>query len=69
MAILTSVSSPRDMYSGLSTTLLRNVPYNAVQFGTFSVLSQILPSSLAGAAAGICTALVTTPIDVVNTRS
>ena len=59
----------RGLYTGLPTTLLRNVPYNAVQFGTFRLLMSAGASPLvAGASAGVATAIVTTPIDVVNTR-
>jgi len=57
------------LYKGVATTLARNVPYNAVQFATFAALRRWGAGPLlAGASAGIATALVTTPIDVVNTR-
>ena len=44
-------------------------PPGAVQFGTFRLLLNAGVSPLvAGASAGVATAIVTTPIDVVNTR-
>lgn len=64
-----STGGLKGLYTGLPTTLLRNVPYNAVQFGTFNLLLNAGAGPLlAGASAGVATAVVTTPIDVVNTR-
>ena len=63
------------LYAGASSTLLRNVPYNALHFGLFAAAGRLLRalgvpgvSSLAGALAGMLTAIVTTPIDLINTR-
>mmetsp|Transcript_51984 Transcript_51984/g.104267 ORF Transcript_51984/g.104267 Transcript_51984/m.104267 type:complete len:301 (+) Transcript_51984:154-1056(+) len=67
-AIYSSLSSPRELYAGLYTTLLRNVPYNAVQWGAYAFLRRLFSPFLAGACAGVVTALATNPIDVVNTR-
>jgi solute carrier family 25 S-adenosylmethionine transporter 26 len=66
------------LYTGLRSTLARNIPFNALHFGVFECASSMLSNSLdlqpfatamvAGAAAGAITALLTTPLDVVNTR-
>ena len=68
------------LYVGLRSTLCRNVPYNALHFGLFELISQVLrgaksmvlpgdaADALAGAIAGALTALLTTPMDLVNTR-
>jgi len=67
----------RGLYTGLSSTLARNVPYNALHFGIFELASSalrgaVLPARtrdiLAGALSGAITALLTTPLDLVNTR-
>eukprot|EP00741_Cyanophora_paradoxa_P004004 tig00000754_g3890.t1 len=69
----------RELYAGFASTLLRNVPYNAIQFGTFAGLqrgwsaARGRPTTGAedaaiGSAAGLLTAIGTNPIDVVNTR-
>ena len=70
----------RGLYAGLGSTLARNVPYNALNFGTFRLASDWLRAlgalqgsprwldALAGALAGALTALITTPIDLINTR-
>ena len=53
------------------------MPYNALNFGLFETFSSLLSarawpvvlcSMIAGALAGALTALVTTPLDVINTR-
>ena len=67
-AVARALRSPREHYAGFYTTLLRNIPYNSVQFGAFALFSGIMPKMYAGALAGVATAVVTTPIDVVNTR-
>lgn len=59
----------RGLYTGLRSTLVRNVPYNAMHFGLFELAVGALRNVLvAGALAGALTALLTTPLDVVNTR-
>eukprot|EP00967_Tisochrysis_lutea_P070591 scaffold93244_cov44-Tisochrysis_lutea.AAC.3 len=65
----------RGLYRGLGSTLARNVPYNALHFGVFAMAANAfrcaaLPGSdaLAGAVAGAITALLTTPLDLINTR-
>jgi len=65
----------RGLYRGLGSTLARNVPYNALHFGTFAIAAAALKSAhlpgsdaVAGAVAGALTALLTTPLDLVNTR-
>eukprot|EP00962_Isochrysis_galbana_P025736 scaffold7962_cov144-Isochrysis_galbana.AAC.1 len=63
----------RGLYRGLGSTLARNVPYNALHFGLFFFFAGALRSApgsdaLAGAASGAVTALLTTPLDLVNTR-
>ncbi|KAL1515676.1 hypothetical protein AB1Y20_002293 [Prymnesium parvum] len=70
----------RGLYSGLSSTLARNIPYNALHFGAFRIVSDFLRRVLymgvssrtldviAGAVAGVITAFLTTPIDLINTR-
>lgn len=65
------------VYAGLGSTLARNVPYNALHFGTFAAARRGLRAArcpagaatpAAAALAGALTALVTTPLDLVNTR-
>lgn len=57
------------LYTGMSSTLARNVPYNALHFGIFELAATAWRSDmLAGAVAGAMTALLTTPLDLVNTR-
>ena len=75
-----SESGIRGLYVGLGSTLARNVPYNALHFGLFELIVQRLRrrfaaalspdgcNLLAGALAGALTALLTTPMDLVNTR-
>jgi solute carrier family 25 S-adenosylmethionine transporter 26 len=68
----------RGLYTGLRSTLARNIPYNALHFGLFELAVGALHGSsgsgfryadaLAGAFAGALTALLTTPLDLVNTR-
>ena len=58
----------QDLYAGFASTLARNVPYNSIQFASFCALNRVLPTSLAGASAGVATAVFTTPLDVINTR-
>ena len=71
----------RGLYAGMSSTLARNIPYNALHFSIFEIAVGLLrkvlaPRSaaqawcdlLAGATAGALTAVLTTPMDVVNTR-
>lgn len=65
------------LYTGLRSTLARNIPYNALHFGLFELAVGMLrvrhatfrySDALAGAIAGALTALLTTPLDLVNTR-
>lgn len=58
------------LMSGLSSTIARNVPYNAVQFACFNACRGLLGmgASAAGFCAGVATAVLTTPLDVVNSR-
>ena len=67
----------KGLYTGLRSTMARNIPYNALHFGLFEFASGALRGSLvgfrycdalAGAIAGALTALLTTPLDLVNTR-
>ena len=70
----------RGLWVGFGATLARNVPYNALHFGLFelfvfqlrrraiTLLSADGCNLLAGALAGAITALLTTPMDLVNTR-
>ena len=69
----------RALYTGIGSTLARNIPYNALHFGLFELLVGILRRMasqsnamwcdlIAGAFAGSFTAVLTTPMDVVNTR-
>lgn len=65
----------RGLYTGLGSTLARNVPYNALHFGLFEAFTRYLSalpaglcSMIAGAFAGALTALLTTPLDMINTR-
>ena len=67
-AVSTGLADPKGLYAGTSTTLLRNVPYNGVQWGSFALLARVVPLWLAGPIAGVTTAMVTNPLDVVNTR-
>ena len=65
-------------YSGFSSTIVRNVPYNALHFASFEICKSILLTHLAmpagardmisGSIAGALTALLTTPLDVINTH-
>ena len=64
------------LYVGLGSTIARNAPYNALHFGlvefsTRRLRKWLAPGAsdlLAGALAGALTALLTTPMDLVNTR-
>jgi len=57
------------LFDGYAATLLRNVPYNAVNFCVFRSLRRAaLPASLAGFIAGAATAVVTHPLDVALTQ-
>lgn len=56
------------LYDGYLSTLARNLPYNVVSFTSFAYFVRVLPSWAAGLVAGLLTALVTHPLDVVNTR-
>mmetsp|Transcript_5807 Transcript_5807/g.17458 ORF Transcript_5807/g.17458 Transcript_5807/m.17458 type:complete len:280 (+) Transcript_5807:52-891(+) len=63
------------LYRGFGSTLARNVPYNALHFGLYALAASALrparlpaTEALSGAAAGALTALLTTPLDLVNTR-
>ncbi len=67
----------RGLYSGMGSTLARNVPYNALHFGLFALAAGLLRrarlpagtiGALAGALAGALTALLTAPLDLANTR-
>lgn len=68
----------RGLYTGMQSTIARNIPYNALHFGSFRLFvdgltswrltSSRLTHALAGALAGAVTALLTTPIDLINTR-
>ena len=55
------------LYDGYGATLLRNVPYNAVNFGVFRLLRRFLQPPAAGFFAGAATAVMTHPIDVALT--
>ena len=79
LASTLSEDGVRGLWIGFGSTLARNVPYNACNFGLFELLvgqlrrhaKSLSPdgcSLLAGAVAGALTALVTTPMDLVNTR-
>lgn len=70
-------SGVRGLYTGLGSTIARNVPYNALHFGFFDLFAGVLRATalpvgardlMAGAVAGALTALLTTPLDVVNTQ-
>mmetsp|Transcript_16885 Transcript_16885/g.25416 ORF Transcript_16885/g.25416 Transcript_16885/m.25416 type:complete len:256 (+) Transcript_16885:24-791(+) len=66
-----ALSGGISLFDGYLALLLRNVPYNSMNFGTFSLISRLvpnLPSAFAGAIAGLCTAAVTHPLDVILTR-
>ena len=65
------------LFSGFGATLARNVPYNFFHFGLFALAARCLSAlhlaggardAIAGALAGAPTALLTTPMDLVNTR-
>lgn len=65
------------LFSGFGATLARNVPYNFFHFGLFALAARCLSAlhlaggardAIAGALAGATTALLTTPMDLVNTR-
>lgn len=60
------------LFDGYGATLLRNVPYNAVNFGAFRLLRQAfgarLSAPLCGFLAGCATAVATHPLDVALTQ-
>lgn len=70
---------PSGLYAGLSPLLLRDVPFNAIEFGVYEQLKLVFArtyrrppatheSSVIGAVAGAITGTVTTPFDVLKTR-
>ncbi|PRP84759.1 mitochondrial RNA-splicing protein MRS3-like [Planoprotostelium fungivorum] len=67
------------LYAGYTTTLVMNVPYNAVQFTSYEALRSILKKGkedefdvvahcVAGGGAGAIAGAITNPFDVVRTR-
>ena len=74
------IRSVRDLWSGYSTLLARNLPYTALQFPVFEALkARLCPrgssaqqtglwSGVAAGSSGCVAAIVTTPVDVVKTR-
>lgn len=57
------------IYDGYISTLARNLPYNVVVFVAFNALSALsCDTLLASLGAGLLTAIVTHPLDVINTR-
>lgn len=57
-------------YAGIPATLRRDIPFAVLQMSLFEKLSQKdVPSVVAGAIAGGVSGFVTTPLDVVRTRT
>mmetsp|Transcript_2812 Transcript_2812/g.9405 ORF Transcript_2812/g.9405 Transcript_2812/m.9405 type:complete len:236 (+) Transcript_2812:225-932(+) len=61
-----ALAGGRSLFDGYGAILVRNVPYNAVNFCAFRLLRG--PPALRGFLAGCLTAVVTHPIDVALTR-
>ncbi|CCH59941.1 hypothetical protein TBLA_0C01260 [Henningerozyma blattae CBS 6284] len=60
----------RGLYRGYGATLLREVPFTAIQFGLYEALREArgTPAGVAGGVAGGAAAWITCPLDVVKTR-
>ena len=78
-SILASEGLRKGLYAGYGSFLLRDLPFDAIEFVGYEQLKRLgarlaqrecngLEISAMGAAAGVTTAVLTTPLDVVKTR-
>ena len=69
VSVRTALGGGRSLFDGFWATAARNVPYNAAAFGAYRFCERRGASSmLCGIGAGVVTAIVTHPFDVVDAR-
>lgn len=72
---LIKAEGPSGLYKGFTATIQREIPFSAIQFPIYELLKQRFAQddrnkmAVCGSIAGGITAFITTPLDVIKTRT